>query len=95
MLDVTLPFDEVALLEQNREYLQRACNLPNTPLTVHQVAAGSDPVPGSGSQPCAWQACSPHRHPPCVSMTASRCGGLSLGIIEASRRAVCIMTKYA
>ena len=51
MLEVTLPFDEVALLEQNREYLQRACNLPNTPLAVHLVAAGADPVAGQGAQP--------------------------------------------
>ena len=51
MLDVTLPFDEMALLEQNLDYLQRACNLPSVPFNVHKVAAGSDPVPGPGAQP--------------------------------------------
>ena len=51
MLDVTLPFDEVALLEQNTDYLKRACNLPNVPLSVLTFAAGSEPVPGPGLQP--------------------------------------------
>ena len=51
MLDVTLPFDEVAVLEQNAEYLQRAGNLAGAPLIVHKVAAGADAVPGPGAQP--------------------------------------------
>ena len=53
MLDVTLPFNEVDLLEQNQQYLQRACNLGAAPLQVHQhhVTQDAPPVPGPGAQP--------------------------------------------
>lgn len=50
MLDVRLPFEEVDILQQNLEYLQRACNLPSVPFAVHKVSA-AEPVPGSGTQP--------------------------------------------
>ena len=51
MLDVTLPFDEAALLEEQTPYLQRVLGLSG-PFTVTKLAVDSPPVdPPAGGGP--------------------------------------------
>ncbi len=48
MLDVRLPFDEAALLEENREYLLRSLGLQT--LSVAAAQADSGALPGDPSE---------------------------------------------
>ena len=52
MLDVSLPFDEAALLREQTPYLQRVLGLGTTPFTVTKLAVDSPPLePLSGGIP--------------------------------------------
>ena len=44
MLDVSLPFDEASLLQEQTPYLQRVLGLSNCPFTITKLAVDSPPV---------------------------------------------------